>query len=150
MLSPDSIAGRDMSYLVHSTTPTRIRAHTHTEMRTDPQSKALSIFSDFKSICTHTHIHRQVAHDHMLSPDSNAGRDMSYLMHYTTQKLRSLPLISVAAIEGGCVGGGAELSTSCMCFLYARTPSSQPVRPLSLSTHSKRVGVCRDDLLDAT
>ena len=28
-------------------------------------------------------------------------------------RLRALPLISIAAIEGGAIGGGAELSTAC-------------------------------------
>eukprot|EP00123_Amoebidium_parasiticum_P005798 comp16901_c0_seq1/m.15430 comp16901_c0_seq1/g.15430 ORF comp16901_c0_seq1/g.15430 comp16901_c0_seq1/m.15430 type:complete len:320 (-) comp16901_c0_seq1:471-1430(-) len=45
--------------------------------------------------------------------DSNAGADMSTFMHYVTQRLRSLPQVSVAAIEGAAVGGGAELTTSC-------------------------------------
>ena len=38
---------------------------------------------------------------------------MSLVMHAATNRFRSLPLISVAAIEGAAVGGGAELTTCC-------------------------------------
>ncbi len=37
---------------------------------------------------------------------------MAELMHELTARLRGLPLISVAAIEGAAVGGGAELCTA--------------------------------------
>ncbi|KNC77243.1 hypothetical protein, variant [Sphaeroforma arctica JP610] len=56
----------------------------------------------------------KVAAQHMLGPSENGmGEEMSYLMHHTTSRLRALPLISVAAIEGAAVGGGAELATAC-------------------------------------
>lgn len=40
------------------------------------------------------------------------GPRMSQLMHHSLTKLANLPLISVAAIQGHAVGGGAELSTA--------------------------------------
>ncbi|TPX32564.1 hypothetical protein SmJEL517_g04374 [Synchytrium microbalum] len=44
---------------------------------------------------------------------STAGDDMARLMHNTLLRLRRLPILSCAAIEGFALGGGAELSTSC-------------------------------------
>jgi enoyl-CoA hydratase/carnithine racemase len=41
------------------------------------------------------------------------GIDMCVLMQSTLHKLRSLPLVSVAAIRGGAVGGGTELALAC-------------------------------------
>ncbi|CAM9859444.1 unnamed protein product [Ectocarpus sp. 12 AP-2014] len=41
------------------------------------------------------------------------GRSMCALMSDTLTRLRRLPLISVAAIDGAAIGGGAELATSC-------------------------------------
>jgi len=40
------------------------------------------------------------------------GAEMSALMTTTLRELRQLPLVSVAAIDGFAVGGGAELSTA--------------------------------------
>ncbi|POM70155.1 Hypothetical protein PHPALM_13452, partial [Phytophthora palmivora] len=42
-----------------------------------------------------------------------AGAAMSALMVDTLTRFRRLPLVSVAAIEGGAFGGGAELATAC-------------------------------------
>ena len=44
--------------------------------------------------------------------DAQAGESMCRRMQELTTRLRSLPLVSVAAIEGGAWGGGAELSTA--------------------------------------
>ncbi|CAM9536332.1 unnamed protein product [Pylaiella littoralis] len=41
------------------------------------------------------------------------GRLMCALMTDTLTRLKSLPLISVAAVDGAAIGGGAELCTSC-------------------------------------
>ncbi|KAH3730756.1 ethylmalonyl-CoA decarboxylase-like [Dreissena polymorpha] len=41
------------------------------------------------------------------------GGDMCKLMQFTTSRLYSLPLISVAAVNGHALGGGAELTTAC-------------------------------------
>lgn len=43
--------------------------------------------------------------------DPGFGRAMAQWMHALTARLRGLPLISVAAIEGAAIGGGAELAT---------------------------------------
>ena len=37
---------------------------------------------------------------------------MSEHMQETTSRLRALPLVSVAALEGVAIGGGAEMSTA--------------------------------------
>lgn len=50
------------------------------------------------------------------------GALMSALMSTTLQQLRQLPLVSVAAIDGFAVGGGAELSTA--TDFRVMTPSS--------------------------
>jgi ethylmalonyl-CoA/methylmalonyl-CoA decarboxylase len=44
---------------------------------------------------------------------AEAGAAMNAVMTSVTQDLSSLPLISVASIEGAAIGGGAELSTCC-------------------------------------
>ncbi|MCB9745938.1 MAG: enoyl-CoA hydratase/isomerase family protein [Alphaproteobacteria bacterium] len=38
---------------------------------------------------------------------------LARFMHALTERLRALPLITVACIEGAAVGGGAELATAC-------------------------------------
>ncbi|KAJ3091312.1 enoyl CoA hydratase domain-containing protein 1 [Quaeritorhiza haematococci] len=45
-----------------------------------------------------------------LSPE--AGQAMSLLMHHTIARFLRLPLVSVAAIDGYALGGGAELTTA--------------------------------------
>lgn len=44
---------------------------------------------------------------------STFGEYMSVLMCDTLNRLQQLPLVSVAAVEGGAMGGGAEAMTSC-------------------------------------
>lgn len=53
----------------------------------------------------------QVAKQELSS--STAGTAMGTLMVDTLTRFRRLPLVSVALIEGGAYGGGAELSTAC-------------------------------------
>ena len=43
----------------------------------------------------------------------HGGMVMSTLLVDALTRLRRLPLVSVAAIEGGAIGGGAELATAC-------------------------------------
>ncbi|CAG8481169.1 11264_t:CDS:2, partial [Gigaspora rosea] len=52
-----------------------------------------------------------VAKDHILTPEN--GKKMSLLMQDTLFRFGQLPLISVAAVEGHALGGGAELVTAC-------------------------------------
>ncbi|KAJ3417601.1 enoyl CoA hydratase domain-containing protein 1 [Chytridiales sp. JEL 0842] len=52
-----------------------------------------------------------VAAQSFLTPKT--GADMSLLMHDTLSRFRRLPFISVAAVSGHAMGGGAELMTSC-------------------------------------
>ncbi|CAG8457338.1 17412_t:CDS:2 [Racocetra persica] len=52
-----------------------------------------------------------VAKDHILTPEN--GKKMSLLMQDTLFRFGQLPLISVAAVEGYALGGGAELVTAC-------------------------------------
>jgi ethylmalonyl-CoA/methylmalonyl-CoA decarboxylase len=44
---------------------------------------------------------------------AEAGAHMNSVMTWALQQLRSLPLVSVAAVQGAAVGGGAELATAC-------------------------------------
>ncbi|DAZ95485.1 TPA: hypothetical protein N0F65_001965 [Lagenidium giganteum] len=53
----------------------------------------------------------QVAKKELSSQD--AGTAMGALMVDTLTRFRRLPLVSVAVIEGGAFGGGAELATAC-------------------------------------
>lgn len=41
------------------------------------------------------------------------GRAMSRVMTDATTRLRALPLVSIAAVSGAAIGGGAELATAC-------------------------------------
>eukprot|EP00611_Tribonema_gayanum_P006564 TRINITY_DN1582_c0_g1_i5.p1 TRINITY_DN1582_c0_g1~~TRINITY_DN1582_c0_g1_i5.p1 ORF type:complete len:318 (-),score=80.38 TRINITY_DN1582_c0_g1_i5:442-1395(-) len=52
-----------------------------------------------------------LALNHLTTPGD--GRLMCALMTDTLHRLRALPLVSVAAVKGPAVGGGAELSTAC-------------------------------------
>ncbi|KAK6188448.1 hypothetical protein SNE40_004618 [Patella caerulea] len=47
----------------------------------------------------------------VLTPE--LGFQMSCFMHDTLSRLHQLPMISVALIQGGAFGGGAELTTAC-------------------------------------
>ncbi|KAG1697500.1 hypothetical protein DVH05_015948 [Phytophthora capsici] len=53
----------------------------------------------------------RVARQELNSPE--AGAAMGALMVDTLTRFRRLPLVSVAVIEGGAFGGGAELTTAC-------------------------------------
>ncbi|GMF16121.1 unnamed protein product [Phytophthora lilii] len=53
----------------------------------------------------------RVAQQDMTSPE--AGAAMGALMVDTLTRFRRLPLVSIACIEGGAYGGGAELATAC-------------------------------------
>ncbi|KAI9152572.1 hypothetical protein H9P43_009364 [Blastocladiella emersonii ATCC 22665] len=51
-----------------------------------------------------------VASSHVSTPEG--GQTMAELMHDTLTRLRRLPLVSFAAVEGYAMGGGAELTTA--------------------------------------
>ncbi|OQS02494.1 hypothetical protein THRCLA_05137 [Thraustotheca clavata] len=53
----------------------------------------------------------RVAKTHLSSQEGGAA--MSRVMTHALSRLRGLPLVSVAVLEGAAVGGGAELTTSC-------------------------------------
>jgi ethylmalonyl-CoA/methylmalonyl-CoA decarboxylase len=53
------------------------------------------------------------------------GRAMSTLMMDTLTRMRALPLVSVAAISGAAVGGGAELATACDYRVWEAAASMQ-------------------------
>ncbi|XP_018908770.1 ethylmalonyl-CoA decarboxylase isoform X2 [Bemisia tabaci] len=62
---------------------------------------------------------RQIA-----NPES--GFKMASLMHYTLNKLKNLPLISVCFISGaGAIGGGAEVATACDYRLMSNEPNTK-------------------------
>jgi len=52
-----------------------------------------------------------LARQRLASPEGGAA--MSLFMSHWTTRLRRLPLISVAGINGGVVGGGTELASAC-------------------------------------
>jgi ethylmalonyl-CoA/methylmalonyl-CoA decarboxylase len=56
------------------------------------------------------------------------GVAMGALMTDTLTRFRRLPLVSVAAIEGGAIGGGAELATACDFRLMDETAFIQFVQ----------------------
>lgn len=57
-----------------------------------------------------------------------AGAAMGALMVDTLARLRRLPLVSVACVEGGAFGGGAELATACDFRLMHRGAAVQFVQ----------------------
>ncbi|KAG9294973.1 hypothetical protein G9A89_017767 [Geosiphon pyriformis] len=65
--------------------------------------------SEKKSFCAGLDL--SVARDHILEPES--GAKMSSLMQDTLFRFNRLSLVSVAAVEGYALGGGAELTTAC-------------------------------------
>ncbi|OQR96310.1 hypothetical protein ACHHYP_16095 [Achlya hypogyna] len=65
----------------------------------------------------------RVAKAHLSSPEG--GALMSRVMTSTLTRLRQLPLISVAIVEGAAMGGGAELTTSCDFRLLAHNARLQ-------------------------
>ena len=58
------------------------------------------------------------------------GESMSLLMGNTLNRLKQLPLVSVAAVEGGAVGGGAETLTSCDHVVVAEDAKAQFVHAM--------------------
>ncbi|OZJ04032.1 hypothetical protein BZG36_03576 [Bifiguratus adelaidae] len=64
---------------------------------------------DSKSFCAGLDL--SAAKDHLLTPD--AGIAFSRHMQDTLTRLSSLDILSVAAIKGACLGGGAELASAC-------------------------------------
>ena len=45
--------------------------------------------------------------------DSDAGKKMNLVMQHNLYRLQSLPIVTVAVIEGKAIGGGAEFCTAC-------------------------------------
>lgn len=71
----------------------------------------------------------------MVSKDDNVHL-MATLMQDITSRVLSLPLVSVALIEGGALGGGAELSSSCD---YRVATDKSKISFLHVSTMSQTV-----------
>lgn len=68
----------------------------------------LILWGEGKSFCAGLDLSN--AKEHIMTPE--AGKDMSLLMQDTLSRLQKLPLVSVAAIEGAALGGGAEVTTA--------------------------------------
>jgi len=68
----------------------------------------------------------QLARDFLVT--SEHGGAMCELMTDTLTRLRRLPMVSVAAIEGAAVGGGAELTTACDFRIISRAAAVQFVQ----------------------
>ncbi len=80
--------------------------------------------------CAGADLNMLAAHIH----SADDGRDLGAFVRETLTRLRRLPVISVAAIEGGALGGGAELTTACDHRVLARDASLRFVQV--------RMGVC--------
>ncbi|KAH9185267.1 hypothetical protein AeNC1_012758 [Aphanomyces euteiches] len=65
----------------------------------------------------------RVAKEHLSLPEG--GATMSRVMTDALTRLRRLPLVSVAVIEGAAMGGGAELATACDFRLVSQSSTIQ-------------------------
>ncbi|RGB27865.1 ClpP/crotonase-like domain-containing protein [Rhizophagus diaphanus] len=70
---------------------------------------ALILSGDGNTFCSGLDL--SVAKSHIMTPEN--GKKMSALMQDALLRFSRLPLISIAAIEGYALGGGAELTTAC-------------------------------------
>ncbi|CAG8505266.1 16022_t:CDS:10 [Acaulospora colombiana] len=80
-----------------------------TSSREEEELVALILTGSGNTFCSGFDL--SVAKQHILTSEN--GARMSSLMQDTLFRFGQLPLISVAAIEGHALGGGAELSTAC-------------------------------------
>ncbi|TPX40088.1 hypothetical protein SeMB42_g06153 [Synchytrium endobioticum] len=87
----------------------------------DPKSNMCGVIlmGDDHSFCSGFDL-SQAAESFMTS---KAGFEMATLMHSTLLRLKRLPMISVAAVDGFALGGGAELSTACDFRVVAKNAS---------------------------
>jgi ethylmalonyl-CoA/methylmalonyl-CoA decarboxylase len=80
-----------------------------TAKRDQDQTLAVILAGEGKSFCAGL----DLGHARAALSTPEAGKHMSTFMHSTCQRLQDLPYISVAAIDGYALGGGAELTTAC-------------------------------------
>ncbi|KXS16614.1 ClpP/crotonase [Gonapodya prolifera JEL478] len=92
---------------VDGTTPEGVKAVVKTKEQEDIRGVILHGASE--TFCAGFDL--SVARSHMLS--KAGGQQMSRLMHNTFTRFHNLPLVSVAAVEGYAIGGGAEATTAC-------------------------------------
>ncbi|XP_023240932.1 ethylmalonyl-CoA decarboxylase-like [Centruroides sculpturatus] len=94
-----------------------------TQLENWKNGKAMILYSQGNTFCSGADL---TTVKNITDPEGAAR--MSHLMHNTLYRLSTLPLITVALIQGKALGGGAELSLACDFRLLAPSASIQFVQ----------------------
>ncbi|CAG8492205.1 17090_t:CDS:2, partial [Acaulospora morrowiae] len=105
----NALSGRMMAQLADLVDRLERIVKGETSVREEEELVALILTGSGNTFCSGFDL--SVAKEHILTSEN--GAKMSSLMQDTLFRFSQLPLISVAAIEGHALGGGAELSTAC-------------------------------------
>ena len=102
----------------------QLLTHVDALERAEPSTWAVVLTGEGGHFCAGADL--TLALEHVTTPQD--GRLMSALMSSTLSRLRSLPLLSVAAVDGHAVGGGAELATATDWRVFADGATMQFVQ----------------------
>ncbi|CAI2163145.1 14775_t:CDS:10 [Funneliformis geosporum] len=105
----NALSGKMMAELADIVDKLELITLDKTNSKQETELIALILSGDGNTFCSGLDL--SVAKNHILTKEN--GKKMSSLMQDTLLRFSRLPLISIAAIEGHALGGGAELTTAC-------------------------------------